>query len=320
MTNDTCTVEGCESPAWARGWCRKHYSRWYTHGDPLKLSDRTATPVPVCTVEGCAKVSDSHGLCTMHYARKRRHGDVTVNLRPRGRNSTADTPVACREDGCDRHARTFGLCGRHYRAKLRAERGPCSVDGCETPWHASGWCLTHYHRMRSHGVTDDPAAAPLLGACRVDQCPDAVKARGLCSMHLRRWYRTGSTDTPITTGTRTCRRCRQTLPADAVTKTSLICISCRPAWAAERRAKVLPRTKAVRQRAAELHAEQDGRCAICHIEEAEAPKSTLHVDHIHGTEIIRGLLCANCNLALGLFQDDPVRMRAAIAYLRRTTA
>lgn len=197
------------------------------------------------------------------------------------------------------------------------ERGPCSVDGCDKSWLANGLCSTHYHRVRSHGVTADPTAAPLRGACRVDGCPDSVKARGLCGMHLRRWHRAGSTDAPITAGVRTCRRCRATLPADAVTKTSLICISCRPAWAAEQRAKVLPRTKAVRQRAAELHAEQSGKCAICRIEEADAPKAVLHVDHIHGTDIIRGLLCANCNLALGLFQDDPLRMQAAIGYLRR---
>jgi len=31
-----CTVEGCDSAVhYARGWCRKHYIRWYRHGDPL---------------------------------------------------------------------------------------------------------------------------------------------------------------------------------------------------------------------------------------------------------------------------------------------
>ena len=31
----TCSIDGCEKPHEARGWCRKHYSRWQTHGDPL---------------------------------------------------------------------------------------------------------------------------------------------------------------------------------------------------------------------------------------------------------------------------------------------
>jgi hypothetical protein len=29
-----CSIEGCETGAAARGWCRKHYNRWQRHGDP----------------------------------------------------------------------------------------------------------------------------------------------------------------------------------------------------------------------------------------------------------------------------------------------
>lgn len=30
----TCAVDGCERPAFARGWCGTHYNRWHKHGDP----------------------------------------------------------------------------------------------------------------------------------------------------------------------------------------------------------------------------------------------------------------------------------------------
>lgn len=30
-----CSIEGCNRPAWARGWCTRHYHRWHMHGDPL---------------------------------------------------------------------------------------------------------------------------------------------------------------------------------------------------------------------------------------------------------------------------------------------
>lgn len=30
-----CSIDGCNNPAKTRGWCGKHWSRWYTHGDPL---------------------------------------------------------------------------------------------------------------------------------------------------------------------------------------------------------------------------------------------------------------------------------------------
>lgn len=42
----------------------------------------------------------------------------------------------------------------------------------------------------------------------------------------------------------------------------------------------------------------------------------LHVDHDHGTNEIRGLLCHNCNMGLGAFRDQIDWMTGAIAYLR----
>ena len=35
LPDSTCSVEGCERPVSARGWCKSHYARWYKHGDPL---------------------------------------------------------------------------------------------------------------------------------------------------------------------------------------------------------------------------------------------------------------------------------------------
>ena len=59
---------------------------------------------------------------------------------------------------------------------------------------------------------------------------------------------------------------------------------------------------------------QGGVCAIC----KEKPKgSRLALDHIHGTDEVRGLLCGLCNRALGLFKDDPDRLKSAIEYLEQ---
>ena len=66
-----------------------------------------------------------------------------------------------------------------------------------------------------------------------------------------------------------------------------------------------------------MHDEQDGLCAICKRPEAMTGKS-LAVDHDHTTGAVRGLLCVNCNQALGKFQDDTARLEAAIAYLRKS--
>lgn len=59
----------------------------------------------------------------------------------------------------------------------------------------------------------------------------------------------------------------------------------------------------------EMIASQMGICVIC----LSAPAA--HVDHCHETGRVRGVLCFNCNSAIGKLGDDPDTLRRAIAYL-----
>jgi hypothetical protein len=61
---------------------------------------------------------------------------------------------------------------------------------------------------------------------------------------------------------------------------------------------------------------QDGKCAICG-GGPNGPGTRLHVDHCHNSKRVRGLLCAKCNTAVGLLDDDPARADVLAAYLRR---
>ena len=65
---------------------------------------------------------------------------------------------------------------------------------------------------------------------------------------------------------------------------------------------------------------QCGLCAICGSqldhERAEANGSGSTIDHDHVTGKVRGILCRPCNLGLGNFQDSPVSLERAIAYLQ----
>jgi hypothetical protein len=61
---------------------------------------------------------------------------------------------------------------------------------------------------------------------------------------------------------------------------------------------------------------QDARCAICQSTTPGLNKPHFHVDHDHLTGAIRGLLCAKCNRALGLFKDDIELLKAAAKYLQ----
>ena len=61
-----------------------------------------------------------------------------------------------------------------------------------------------------------------------------------------------------------------------------------------------------------LKAEQNFACKICKKPEVN---KTLAIDHDHKTGVVRGLLCGNCNRALGLFQDDLNLLESAKQYL-----
>lgn len=64
---------------------------------------------------------------------------------------------------------------------------------------------------------------------------------------------------------------------------------------------------------------QGHACAICHTRDPGGRKGcTFHIDHCHVTGTIRGMLCSNCNTALGKFQDDPSLLRAAAVYLEKS--
>lgn len=64
-----------------------------------------------------------------------------------------------------------------------------------------------------------------------------------------------------------------------------------------------------------LMEKQGGVCAICRGVETHGTFTHLAVDHCHQTNQVRGLLCNQCNRALGGFRDDPERLRRAIEYL-----
>ena len=63
---------------------------------------------------------------------------------------------------------------------------------------------------------------------------------------------------------------------------------------------------------------QNGNCAICGKKLIDL-NNNICVDHDHGTGKIRGILCGNCNRAIGLFFDNPKTLIAAAMYLERTT-
>jgi hypothetical protein len=66
----------------------------------------------------------------------------------------------------------------------------------------------------------------------------------------------------------------------------------------------------------EIFRTHNGCCDICGTSHLELNKA-LGIDHDHVTGKIRGLLCNNCNVALGGFRDSPEVLEKAVSYLKK---
>ena len=82
-----------------------------------------------------------------------------------------------------------------------------------------------------------------------------------------------------------------------------------------RRAAYLVRRKfgLTQAQVATLITHQGAACPICGVSLDSDMRTP--IDHDHTTGLVRGVLCSQCNLGLGLFADDPARLQAAIEYL-----
>lgn len=123
---ETCVIDGCETAAFARKMCVKHYNRWHRTGDPLSAREKRPAGQP-CSVEGCDRPYEANGYCSMHRWRVRQHGDPAVVKKPEP-------------------------------ARRRRERKPCTVEGCDRTERvgASGLCALHYERKRRTGEVGPP--------------------------------------------------------------------------------------------------------------------------------------------------------------------
>jgi hypothetical protein len=65
-----------------------------------------------------------------------------------------------------------------------------------------------------------------------------------------------------------------------------------------------------------MYYNQNGKCAICKKDYQLGGSKGLFVDHDHETMEVRGLLCRNCNSAIGQLRECKHILTEAIKYLR----
>lgn len=177
-----CSVDGCDRPCRARGFCNMHYQRWYSTGDTGPVGPRyepDCTSGDQCRVDGCDSPIKSRGLCSKHYSRMKRNGT------PDDMPSTP--PPECSVDGCCKVSKARGFCGTHYaRWKRDGDPGPAGL-------------IPHAERKR----TPRAKVVHIRPPCGIDGCGRQSRTSGvrtgrppLCEMHLQRLLKTGGYGPP----------------------------------------------------------------------------------------------------------------------------
>lgn len=174
----------------------------------------------------------------------------------------------------------------------------CSVDGCNKMSRARGWCSMHYSRWRKTGTTHSQK----LYACKVAECDMKHHSKGYCTRHYMLAYH----GRPITMH-KSCLHCdKPVLKGSRWTELHDECKNLR-----QKHMNLLKNYNITLEDYYALSSYQKDQCAIC----SKSVSGSLHVDHSHILGTVRGLLCGNCNRALGLFFDNPESLNNARDYL-----
>lgn len=170
----------------------------------------------------------------------------------------------------------------------------CSTEGCLRPHKAKGLCSVCYKRkLRVDGKVGTQRHTGHWGKwkgveCATEGCGKPVSAKGLCkSCHGKKVWRDGTYRLTVEQKRESHLKHRYGISTEIYDA---------------------------------VLTEQGGLCAICkqppttgNSRAGQVPK--LYVDHCHDTKKVRGLLCNDCNLAIGRGKTPDV-LEAAARYLR----
>jgi len=253
----------------------------------------------VCKADICTLNAYVRGYCSTHAKQEKLGIEFQpIGLHPR-KQKTCDFP------DCPRTHHSGGYCYGHYQQQIcgREMREltlvllECSTPGCARDAKSKGLCGTHYNKLHNS-----------LGECSFEGCGRGTESRGLCRTHADQMRNTGSL-TPI-----------RAWGKYTVTKEHCLVNSCNHL---QRSCGLCPTHIATRygygltvEELCELL--NRGCCDVCQ------STDRLGIDHDHACcsgdkscgKCVRGLLCTNCNTALGHAKDDITRLHGLIAYLQ----
>jgi hypothetical protein len=176
----------------------------------------------------------------------------------------------------------------------------CSVDDCTKPVLARNLCRKHYQWAWKNGFTEPlpPEAAKPLRHSLTSIDPETKTAVCAICGPTKIRYRIGKTSECLTL------RRKAWVPKDPVSRVE------------RRRRGWLKRYGMTVADYDALFASQGNRCAVCRRKRLEGERA-FAVDHCHTGGAVRGILCKDCNFALGHAKDNPKTLRALARYLDR---
>lgn len=251
-----------------------------------------------CRLEFCDSITLDHtDLCPAHNAQLRAGKEFS----PVG-DSWKREQRLCSEEMCQNIAHAKGLCRAHYLQQYRGiqlspvyqhEHMKCSEKGCQHVATTAEFCTMHGKKNHRRAV------------CSVEDCQRNSDARGYCKTHYAQ-YRRGVEPGPIRDwgiyqkGNISCGIAKCTKAATT------------NGYCSKHGTKVSNYNMSVEQANYWLAIDS---CQSC------GGTSSLCIDHDHTCcpgrtscgECIRGVLCANCNSALGQVHDSVDRLNQLIS-------
>ena len=219
--------------------------------------------------------------------------------------------ITCAVPGCEKTTvKARGFCGRHHEEKLASGELPrikdmrCVIEGCGKRIKVAGLCVTHSAEMEQSGLRYCAQCHELKARESFSlnhRTPDGLQSRcKACISIYGRQYRQANPDLILQRN----RKYRESDPVKV---------------AAYMRRKNLERDYGLTVEQFDLLLEsQGGVCAICgQIATVDKGGRGWHVDHRHSDGKIRGVLCRECNWAIGHLHENIQRCLSAAHYLEK---